>query len=148
MDPLDLGGLGLWIFLAALVVASYWRDTRLKAEKHETLRLIVEKTGAVDEAKLKELFRAPPYVEQKPGSGYRLLRILGTIVMFTGAGVFGFFSLFAGLVVLLGHPLPDVENIVPLFVLGIGIAFLGYGLFFASRFAEPPPSSRDEPPAT
>lgn len=144
MDSIDLGGLGFWIFIAAIVVASMWSDSRKKAEKHETLRRIVEKTGTVDEAKLKELFAES--AEQKPGSGYRALRITGTIVMFIGAGLFVFFSLVAGLVVLLGEALPEAENIAPLFAAGIGIAFVGYGLFFSSRFAEPPADVRNERP--
>jgi hypothetical protein len=146
MDSLDLGALGFWIFAAVVVVALIWSGARKKAEKHETLRRIVEKTGTIDEEKLKELFTEPPSVEQKPGSGYRALRIGGTIVMFIGAGVFTFFSIVAGLTVLRGEALPDVENIAPLFAVGIGIAFVGYGLFFASRFAEPPADVRNGPP--
>ena len=48
---------GFWIFIAAIVVAGIWKDARAKAEKHETLRRIVEKTGTVNEAQLKELFQ-------------------------------------------------------------------------------------------
>lgn len=145
MDSLDLGALGFWIFVAVVVVALIWRGARDKAEKHETLRRIVEKTGRIDEEKLKELFAKPPSVEQKPGSGYRALRIGGTIVMFLGAGVITFFGFVVGLFVLLGKTLPEVENIAPLFAVGIVIAFVGYGLFFASRFAEPPADVRNEP---
>jgi len=147
MDSVDLGGLGVFIFIAAIVVASIWKETRLKIAKHETLRQIVEKTGTLDEASLKELFSEPSAAEHRPGSGYRALRITGSIVMFIGAGVFAFFSLVAGLTVLRGEPLPDIENIAPLFAAGIGIAFVGYGLFFSARFAEPPPEARIEPPA-
>jgi hypothetical protein len=153
MDSAGLGALGFWIFVAVIVVALIWSGARQKAEKHETLRRIVEKTGTIDEEKLNELFAAPPSVEQKPGSGYRALRIGGTIVMFIGAAVFTFFSLVAGLVVLLGEAppaaastSPPAEAIAPLFAVGIVIALVGYGLFFASRFAEPPADVRNEPP--
>ena len=150
MDSMDLGAFGFWIFVAALVVASIWKDSRLKAEKHETLRRIVEKTGAIDEAKLKQLFSESPSKGQKPGCGYRALRIAGTIVMFIGAGVLTFFGLVLSLFVLLGQTsqLPELENVAPLLVLGIGIAVAGYGLFFSSRFAEPPDNIRKEPPAS
>ena len=53
-------GSGFWIFMAAIVVAGIWKEQREKAEKHETLRRIVEKTGTLDEAKLKELFSELP----------------------------------------------------------------------------------------
>jgi hypothetical protein len=147
MDSPGLAALGFWIFIAAIMVAGMWSDSRKKAEKHETLRRIVEKTGTIDEAKLKELFAEPACVRQKPGGGYRALRIAGSIVMFIGAGIFAFFSLVAGLFVLQGEPLPDIENIAPLFAAGIGIAFVGFGLFFSSRFAEPPADRQNEPPA-
>ena len=72
MGPLDLGALGFWLFFAAIFVVSAWAKSRREAEKHETLRRIVEKTGAIDEARLKELFIEPPPDESKPGYGYRV----------------------------------------------------------------------------
>ena len=50
------GAGAFWIFLAVAVAVGAWEKSRKNAEKHETLRRIVEKTGTVDEAKLKELF--------------------------------------------------------------------------------------------
>jgi hypothetical protein len=114
-DGAGLAALGLWIFITAIIVAGIWQDTRQKAEKHETLRRVVEKTGTIDEAQLKALFKQPVSGEVKTGGGYRALRIIGTIVMFTGAGVFTFFSLVLGLFVLFGKTseLPELENIAP-----------------------------------
>jgi hypothetical protein len=141
---MDLGALGLWIFIAAIVVAGIWRDARQKAEKHETLRRIVEKTGTIDEAKLKELFKEQASGEWKSGDGYRLLRILGTIVVFVGAGVATFVLLAAGLGQLFYGA--TFDGWFAALAISAGIAMLGFGIFFSSRFAEPPPTG-NEPPA-
>lgn len=141
---MELGALGLWIFIAAIVVASIWRDARQKAEKHETLRRILEKTGTIDEAKLNELFKERASEEWKPGDGYRALRITGTIVVFAGAGVATFVFLAAGLGQLFeGEPF---DGWFAALAIAAGIAMLGFGIFFSSRFTEPPPN-RNKPPA-
>jgi len=145
----EYGALGFWIFIAVIVVAGIWEKSRREAERHETLRRIVEKTGTVDEVKMKELFRPAeePKSKSKPGRGYRALRITGTILMFCGAvpAIFGIAAgLFAGKA--------GVETVPPDFVIGmlsisLCLVMLGLGLFFSSRFAEPPADSRSEPPA-
>jgi hypothetical protein len=132
----DVGALGFWIFLAALLVGGMWKESRQQAEKHETLRRLVEKTGTIDEAMLKELFRAAPGEEIKPGSGYRALRITGTIIMFVAAGL-------AIVFVTLGIVLGDREAFAAL-AIAAAAALAGLGVFFSSRFAEPPPGSRYE----
>ncbi|MEO6080149.1 MAG: hypothetical protein ABIQ86_10265 [Steroidobacteraceae bacterium] len=138
--------LGFWIFIAAIIVASIWSSARKNAEKHETLRRIVEKTGTIDEAKLKELFKEDPSPETKPGGGYRVARVIGTIIMFVGAAIATFFWIVAGLGKLLGHARMFDENIwlIAAFAVPTGIAMLGLGIFFSSRFCEPPPGSRNE----
>ena len=93
----DLSALGFWIFIAAIVVGGMWKESRQNAEKHETLRRIVEKTGEIDEAKLKELFSEAPSEESKPGYGYRAARVTGTIVFFIGAGIATFILIAVGL---------------------------------------------------
>jgi hypothetical protein len=148
---MDLGALGFWIFLAAAVVGGMWVDARKKAEKHETLRRIVEKTGTIDEAKLKELFSEKPAAEPKPGSGYRALRVLGTIVMFVAAAILTFFGVVAVSLLLVdgGRPMApgDKIGVILAFAVPVAIAVAGWGLFYSSRFAEPPPRARNEPPA-
>jgi hypothetical protein len=146
---MDLGALGFWIFIAAVVVGGMWSEARKKAEKHETLRRIVEKTGTIDEAKWKELFREAPSEEPKPGSGYRLTRVLGTIIMFIGAAIATFFWIVAGFGKVLGHTrmFDGGEWLIACFAVPAGIAMLGLGIFFSSRFCEPPPGTRNEPPA-
>lgn len=146
----DLGALGFWIFIASMIVAGIWSSSRREAEKHETLRRIVEKTGVIDEAKLKELFSPAKDGKSSAGGGYRALRITGTIVMFIGAvpAIFGTVAL----IVRTMGPLSESGLPPPAFVLGAllisaCIVVLGAGVFFSSRFAEPPPDSRTEPPA-
>jgi hypothetical protein len=137
MGPLDFGGLGFWMFVAACVVVSAWAKSRREAEKHETLRRIVEKTGSIDEARLKELFSEPPPDESKPGYGYRALRVGGSVVLFVAAGLATFFLLAAGLGKEFGQVLDWWYGGV---AISAGLAVVGLGLFFSSRFAEPPPA--------
>lgn len=132
--------LAFWIFLGAVVLVPMWLDARKKADKHETLRRILEKTGTIDEAKWRELFKEEPSREPKPGSGYRALRIAGTIIMFIAAGVAMFFVM----PTLFGSP---IEWWFGGLGISAGIAMLGLGVFISSGFAEPPPGSRNEPPA-
>ena len=140
--------MGFFIAIAAIVVALIWHDARQKAEKHETLRRIVESTGTIDEAKLRVLFREASAREKKPGRSYRVLRIVGTIIMFIGAGTVPLLFAGIGLVFLFEGMDPnfDFDWLGPTIAISGGIAMLGYSLFFASRFAEPPASSRNEPP--
>jgi hypothetical protein len=135
MGPGDIGALGFWLFVAALVVGGMWKESRQQAEKHETLRRIVEKTGVIDEARLKELFS--PAEEAKPSASYRGLRIAGTIIMFAGAGMAMFFLI----PTLIGNP---IEWWYGGLAIAAGISLLGLGVFFSSRFAEPPPGRQFE----
>ena len=132
-----IGDLGFWLFIAALIVGGMWKEARLQAEKHETLRRIMEKTGTIDEARLKELFSKPDSEESKPGYTYRGLRICGTIVMFIGAGM----ALFFLLPTLIGRPIDWWWGGL---AISAGVAMAGYGLFFSSRFADPPPGTQYE----
>ena len=145
----DIGALGFWIFIAAIVVAGIWQSVRQKAEKHETLRRIVEKTGTIDEAKLHELFKEDASDESKPGYAYRGLRIFGTIVMFLGAGIAAATLLAAGFGKLFGatQMFVNVTGWIAGISISAGIAMLGVGLFFSSRFATPPADSQNNPPA-
>jgi hypothetical protein len=147
MDSEDISALGFWIVIAAFVVAGAWTKVRREAEKHETLRRIVEKTGSIDETKLKELFSEPSPEPTKPGTGYRVLRITGTIVMFLGGlpALFGIAAaLFGGKA---GIKAPPNDFVVGMLVIAACLVVVGLGLFHASRFAEPPLPSRHEPPA-
>jgi hypothetical protein len=52
---------------------------------------------------LKELFGEASSEESKPGSGYRILRVMGTITMFAGAAIATFFWIVAGFGKVFGH---------------------------------------------
>jgi uncharacterized membrane protein len=136
----DLGGAAFWIFIAVAVAVSAWEKARRNAEKHETLRRIIEKTGVVDEAKLKELFATQPASDwwrtpaSPPGGGYRALRIIGTIVMGLGAAL----AVMAVLIRQFGPASAQPGSGIAL-SMSAAIAFLGLAIFFASRYASPPP---------
>jgi len=149
MGPFDFGALGFWIFIAAIIVASTWSKSRREAEKHETLRRMVDKTGTIDEAKLKELFSESHSEESKPGYGYRVARVMGTIVLSIGAGIATFILIAVGLGKVFGatRMLDDITGLTAVLGVSAGIAIVGLGIFFSSRFCEPPPGTRSEPPA-
>lgn len=136
----DAGAAAFWIFIAAAVVMNRWSESRKESEKHETLRRIFEKTGTVDETRLKELFN-PALLPQWQGGGdaYRGLRIGGTIVMFIAAGLATVF------LILSQTGTVDHESGMIGLAIASGIAVLGAGLFFASRFAPPPERPGNEP---
>ena len=131
-----------WLFIAAAVVAGAWEKVRRNAEKHETLRRIIEKTGTVDEAKLRELFNSPTsdWGASAPGAGYRALRIAGTIVLWLTAGLVVFFFAMGQ-----GGVISQTVMIIGLSASTI-VGMVGFGLWFSSRFAEPPPGRGNEPP--
>lgn len=139
---LDITGAAFWIFIAVVVWATTWEKARRNAEKHETLRRIIEKTGSVDESKLKELFAPPPLAESwksSPGGGYRALRIIGTVVVGIGAAV-------AVLAVLMGQfgPAPRQPGALIALCGGFAISLVGLAIFLSSRFAEPPSDQKHD----
>jgi hypothetical protein len=135
------GAGAFWLFIAAAAVAGSWEKARRNAEKHETLRRIIEKTGNVDESKLKELFSpsGPDWMTSQPGETYRGMRIAGGIIMGLATGL-AFIFLTLGYTDVVAHKA---------FVIGLAIAgavaIFGLGLFLSSRFAEPPPGRGNGP---
>lgn len=139
---LDIAGAAFWIFIAVVVAASTWEKARRNAEKHETLRRIIEKTGVIDEARLKELFAPPPVSESwksPPGSGYRALRVTGSIFSGIGAAI----AIFAVLIGQFGAPSKQSGWVIGL-SMGVAIAFVGLAIFLASRYASPPPDLKND----
>lgn len=138
----DWGAFAFWLFIGAIVVSSAWERNRRNAEKHQTLRLIIEKTGRVDEAKLKELFSSSnsDWATPTPGSGYRALRILGTIVMSIGAALAVFFAIMGYAEVITGNST----------VIGVSaacaVAMMGLAFFLSSRYAMRLPDQGNGPP--
>lgn len=139
-------GAAFWIFIGIAAWASHWERSRRNSEKHETLRRIIDKTGSVDEARLKELFNSssPDWMSSmltsKPGDGYRGLMVGGTVVLSIAAGI-------ALLFLIMGE-----AGVVPQRVQIIGMAaasvpaMISLGLFFATRFVERPPANPDSRP--
>lgn len=122
-----------WLAVAAVVIATAWFKSRSDAEKHETLRRIVEKTGQIDEAQLKALFDAPNALLQprppEPGDTYRGLRVAGTVVCSAAVGLA---ILFLVLYVDGRH-----DAIIGIGVAGL-VAMVGIGLHLSTRFVTRP----------
>src|SRR5262245_744426 len=95
----NLGAAAFWIALAAVLIAGGWFKSRSEAQNHETLRKIIERTGTVDEAVIKELFcgskPAVNWADPKiwnpppspPGHNFKALRVLGMIVLSIAAAI-------------------------------------------------------------
>jgi hypothetical protein len=137
----DWGAATFWLFIAAAAVAGSWEKARRNSEKHETMRRIIEKTGSIDEAKLKALFNAPgsDWSGGAPGDGYRALRVVGTLLMGVAAG-----SALVFLILGQTDVIPRTASIIGMSVAG-GVVMVGLGFFFSSQFAEPPANRRDGP---
>ncbi|HET8698145.1 MAG TPA: hypothetical protein VFO94_11690 [Gammaproteobacteria bacterium] len=139
-----------WIALAAVIVAGGWYKSRTEAQKHQTFRTIVEKTGTVDESQLKLLFAPPEVLKRLTASGdtrgdaYRFLRGIGAVVMFIGVGILFFAGVMTGML----HSANDANlsrDLATAMAMS-GVVFLfGAGLFYASRFAEKPPAGSERP---
>lgn len=139
---LNLGALAFWIFVAAVVVAGIWKRRHSEALRHETVRLMIEKNMPIDEAQLAELLnpRTPEWISSqtkpgKPGDAYRVLRIIGVIMIFIALGL-----LIAGAVrgMILGFNDSSMVGLAT----GISlVAMIGIGLFVASRYVPAPPSN-------
>ena len=142
---MNIGAAAFWIFLAAIIVAGSWRKKHSEAVRHETVRFIIEKNQKLDEAQLKELLNPTPLPppewlihKTKVGTGYRILRVSGTILMFMAFGLF-LMACWRGMI--LGIDEKSVLGIatgIPL------VAMLGAGLFVASRFVTPPLSDENK----
>ena len=142
-----MGVVAFWIALAAVLIAGSWFKSRTEAQKHETVRRIVEKTGQVDEEKLRDLIVGPKHsfdlaawqawrradAAANAGAGYTVLRVFGTVAMFVGVGMAVCFGILWGADVGLREQAFIGLAIAPV------VAAVGAGLFFASRFADPPP---------
>jgi hypothetical protein len=90
---MNLGVAAFWAFVAVIVVASIWKKKHSETLRHETMRLLIEKNQKIDETQLAELLNPKPPewmgLQQKPsqrGDTYRVLRIIGTMLMFLALG--------------------------------------------------------------
>jgi len=127
-----------WLALAAVLIANRWRARYIEAERHETIRLIIEKEPHVDLAKIKDLLYPPPRPfalppnhplmrKPDPRERYGLMRVWGTILMIGAVGV-GALIVGIGLAKGLSAAIPfGVGVTVFLFLAGVG-------LFHSARF--------------
>jgi hypothetical protein len=123
-----MGVVAFWVAITAVLIAGGWFKTRSEAQKHATLRTIIEKTGTVDEEQLRSLLGSPTR-PARPGDLFAFLRIVGTIAMCVAVGLIVFFT-----------PLwlKGIENDAE-----VGVAFgavlgaAGVGFFLASRYVDP-----------
>jgi len=136
------GWAAFWIALAAVIISGRWLKARREAMKYDTIVRLAEKTGRIDEEQFKLLFPPPGplpphwFAPPPPGNGRMVLRVFGTILMFTGAG------LMLTVVLLQGYFTPGLV-LVRGFATGMVLAFLGAGLFIAGRFAPPRRDDRE-----
>jgi|KBSMisStaDraftv2_1062788.scaffolds.fasta_scaffold900109_1 hypothetical protein len=142
---ISLGAAAFWISLAAVLIASGWFKSRSEAQKHETLRRMIEKTGTVDPAQMSELFR--PSGPQSgwtnpelwkmplspPGENRKAAMIVGGIFISIAAGL-------AAVALILGSTgVMTPNDSTTGFAVAAMIAMFGLGMFGVSRFADPPP---------
>ena len=133
-----MGAAAFWIALAAVLIAGSYFRLRKETLQHETIRQIVDKTGQVDEDKLKELFQPPvrfvprpEHMIAPPGTGFRIMRVFGTLAVAVGAGVAIAFAI-------LYHMGMEVDVSMMGFAWASIVGATGVGLFAASLFLPRP----------
>lgn len=114
-----MGTLGFWIFLAAVVVAGVWQQSRKRESEQETLRRIVESGREIDPAVIDRILGV--------GDGKdaaRDLKVAATIVLLVAPGL-------AALGLALG--MDDAGARRALLGIAVLVAFVGIGLYLAAR---------------
>ncbi len=143
---MELGVVAFWVFIASCVVAGIWRQKNSEAIRHETLRQLIAKEQKLDEAQIEKLLNPAhgsgwaafqEHSRMAPGSGYRTLRIFGSIAIFSSFGL----AIAAAWQRFLRGQINDG-------VAGFGTAasiliMIGIGLIFSSRFAPKPPKDEN-----
>jgi hypothetical protein len=130
-----------WIALAAVLIASHWRNKHTEAMRHETIRLLLQTKGDVALAEIKELLHPPrplpaslppcyPCVTYPPPGRYKAMRTGGSILMIASLGVG---AMIGGIGVAQNQP----QSIVAAIGVALCIFLIGAGVFFASRFWAP-----------
>ncbi|MDH3747388.1 MAG: DUF6249 domain-containing protein [Gammaproteobacteria bacterium] len=122
-EAAGLAALGFWLFLAAVVVAGIWFDSRKRESQQETLRRVVESGQDIDPAMVDKLLAA--------GAGRdridRELKVAGLIVIFVAPGL-----------ALLGWFLSALREELLGVMLGVAllVGFVGAGLLVAGKVSE------------
>ena len=115
----ELGALGFWIFIAAIVVAGIWYDVRRKESQQETLRRVVESGREIDPEIIDRLMGVSDSEETE-----RDLKVSALIVLAVAPGMF-ILSLFLGFI--------SPEARVAVMGASVLVAFIGAGLWLAAR---------------
>ena len=114
-----LGMLGFWLFIAAIVVAGIWSDSKRKESQQETLRRVVESGQDVDIEVIDRLIGRSDAAKQA-----RDLKVAGLITGAAGVGL-AVFGLFLGTF--------DDNAMMALIGVGAMIVLVGGGLLLAAR---------------
>jgi uncharacterized membrane protein YraQ (UPF0718 family) len=142
---MELGVAAFWIFIGACVVAGIWRQKNSEAIRHETLRQLIAKEQKLDEEQMEKLLNSvrgsgwaafQEHSHMAPGSGYRTLRIFGSMAIFLSFGL----AIAAALQRFLRGQIDD--DVAALGTAASISIMVGIGLFFSSRFTPKP--SKDE----
>lgn len=146
-----------WIFLAAVIGAGAWAGARKEAEKHQTLRRLLDQGGTLDEPQLRELLRSlekPPAWQPgmpvyTPPNHRRQCVVTGAILICVGVALMTFFGLFFLLYLNLGPPLDSPEGtggaagILVGAAVGVSVGVLGAGIWLVGRlFPAQPETTR------
>lgn len=139
---MQLGAVAFWLALAAVIIMTGHFRSRSEAQKHETLRRIIERTGQVDDAQLRALFesrRGPHglfdpahHRPRPPGTAYRVLRVLGFLLLFFAAGIASFFTILGAV----GEE--PWKGVVVGYAAASLVAFTALGLLFGARLLPRP----------
>lgn len=134
---MGIGPAAFWIAIAAIVISWGYFRSRSEAAKHETLRHIVEKTGQVEESQFRALF--PPSPESlwtprsaPPGTGYRAMRVIGTVIVYVAIGLAMLFTILW---------LSGVENskhVYGGYAAASMVLFVGVGIFMGAKYLPKP----------
>jgi hypothetical protein len=115
-----LGALGFWIFLAAIVVAGIWFDSKKRESQQETLRRVVESGQHLDVAVIDKMVNANDSSERPD----RDLKVAGIILFAIAPGM-----------TILGWFLSQLNEKLFGVMLGVGalVFCVGIGLFVAGE---------------
>ncbi len=112
-----LGAIGLWSFIAAIIVAGIWDGIRKREAQHETLRRMIESGQPIDQALMDKLLGGSKRLD-------RDLKVAGLIVLFVAPGL----ALLGWFVSLL-----SAEWLLPMLGVSALVGCVSIGLLVASK---------------
>ena len=120
---MGVGVFGFWMFLAAVVVAGIWSDSRKRELQQETLRRVVESGQTLDLAMIDKMTNSGAKHEKSD----KELKVAGIIVMFAALGL-----------VILGWGLSKFREEMFTLMLGVAgmVGMVGIGLYVSGLLYE------------